>query len=40
MFRSQIDHHQGDTIFVLTSVTKFNFTGPNTHITTGMLLHQ
>ena len=26
MFRSQIDHHQGDTIFVLTLVTKFNFT--------------
>ena len=25
MFWSQIDHHQGDTIFVLTSVTKFNF---------------
>ena len=25
MFRSQIDHHQGNTIFVLTSVTKFNF---------------
>jgi hypothetical protein len=25
MFRSQIDHHQGDTIFGLTSVTKFNF---------------
>ena len=25
MFRSQIDHHQGDKIFVLTSVTKFNF---------------
>ena len=24
MFRSQIDHHQGDTVFVLTSVTKFN----------------
>ena len=25
MFRSQIEHHyQGDTIFVLTSVTKFN----------------
>ena len=25
MFRSRIDHHQGDTIFVLTPVTKFNF---------------
>jgi len=25
MFRSQIDHHQGDKIFVLTSVIKFNF---------------
>jgi len=25
MFRSKIDHHQGDKIFVLTSVTKFNF---------------
>ena len=25
MFRSQIDHHQGDKIFVLNSVTKFNF---------------
>jgi hypothetical protein len=25
MFQSQIDHHQGDTIFVFTSVTKFNF---------------
>ena len=25
MFRSQIDHHQGDKIFFLTSVTKFNF---------------
>ena len=25
MFRSQIDHHHGDKIFVLTSVTKFNF---------------
>jgi hypothetical protein len=24
MFWSQTDHHQGDTIFVLTSVTKFN----------------
>jgi hypothetical protein len=24
MFRSQTDHHQGDTIFLLTSVTKFN----------------
>ena len=23
MFRSQTDHHQGDTIFLLTSVTKF-----------------
>ena len=25
MFRSQIDHHQGGTIFFLTSVTKFYF---------------
>ena len=25
MFRSQIDHHQGDIIFFLTSVTKFYF---------------
>ena len=25
MFRSQIDHHQGCTIFLLTSVTKFYF---------------
>jgi len=25
MFRSQIDHHQGGTIFFLTSVTKFCF---------------
>jgi len=24
MFRSQTNHHQGDTIFLLTSVTKFN----------------
>ena len=23
MFRSQTDHHQGDKIFLLTSVTKF-----------------
>ena len=26
MFRSQIDHRQGDKIFLLTSVTKFYFT--------------
>ena len=26
MFRSQIDHHQGGTIFFLTSVTKSNET--------------
>ena len=25
MFRSQIDHHQGGTIFLLTSVTKVYF---------------
>jgi hypothetical protein len=25
VFRSQIDHHQGGTIFFLTSVTKFYF---------------
>jgi len=25
MFRSQTDHHQGGTIFLLTSVTKFYF---------------
>jgi predicted membrane channel-forming protein YqfA (hemolysin III family) len=25
MFRSQIDHHQGGTIFFLTSVTTFYF---------------
>ena len=29
MFRSQMDHHQGDTIFVLTSVTKFNIIDVN-----------
>jgi len=53
MFRSLSEHHQGDTIFVLTSVTKvidvaacllqcvcWDKTGPNTHIATGMLLHQ
>jgi hypothetical protein len=25
MFRSQTDHHQGDTIFLLTSVTKVQY---------------
>jgi len=34
MFRSQIDHHQGDIIFVLTSVTKFNFIDYNRHAAT------
>ena len=36
MFRSQTDHHQGDTMLL----QQQDKTGSNTHITTGMLLHQ
>jgi len=44
MFRSQTDHHQGDTIFLLTSViTQFNLEcmGPFTPevMVTGLRLH-
>ena len=35
MFRSQSDHHQGDTIFVLTSVTKVIDVAACLQVTTG-----